>query len=238
MMSTALISSLACATLTNIISPPTSTPEPTATLPPSPTPAPTATVAPTQEEGSSSGDILFEDDFSDSDSGWDQAAFDNGSTDYYEGGYRIELTVDFWFAWANPGLSFDDVHVEVDATLIGGSENNEYGVICRYRNTDNFYAGVISSDGFYAIRKVYRGDVDLLGSDSFRRSSRINLGPDVTNRIRFDCAGETIALYVNGQLLDEVEDGDIAFGDVGLLAGTFDDPQTEILFDDLVVYLP
>jgi hypothetical protein len=35
-----------------------------------------------------------------------------------------------------------------------------------------------------------------------------------------------------------VEDDTYASGDVGLIAGTFDEPGTDIRFDDFVVYRP
>jgi len=71
-----------------------------------------ATPAPAGEAG-----ILFQDDFSDSGSGWDQVSFETGVTDYADGVYRIyvnEPTVDYW---ANPGLNFGDVRVEVEAII-------------------------------------------------------------------------------------------------------------------------
>ena len=39
-------------------------------------------------------------------------------------------------------------------------------------------------------------------------------------------------------LLTEVTDTTFASGEVGLIAGTFDTPGTDVLFDDFTVYQP
>lgn len=42
-------------------------------------------------------------------------------------------------AWANQSRSFPgDVRIEVDAAKIGGPDDNDFGVICRYQDIDNF----------------------------------------------------------------------------------------------------
>ena len=101
-----------------------------------------------------SDNVLFQDDFSDTSSGWDRVSVEDGVTDYADGAYRIFVNTSDSDVWANPGLKFDDVYVEVDATKIGGADDNDYGVICRYQDGDNFYFFVISSDGYYGVGKV------------------------------------------------------------------------------------
>ena len=59
-----------------------------------------------------------------------------------------------------------------------------------------------------------------------------------TNRLRVDCIGNRLSLYVNGEIVAEVTDGDLASGDVGLASGTYDDPGTDMRFDNFVVYRP
>jgi hypothetical protein len=60
----------------------------------------------------------------------------------------------------------------------------------------------------------------------------------VTNHIRFDCVGSTLTLYVNGFVVDQQTDTDYTTGNVGLLAGTFKTPGTDVLFDNFYVYKP
>jgi hypothetical protein len=72
---------------------------------------------------------------------------------------------------------------------------------------------------------------------SFIPTDAIRQG-EATNHIRADCVGSSLTLHVNGAELAEVQDDTLASGDVGLLAGTFDQPGTELLFDDFVVKRP
>jgi hypothetical protein len=61
---------------------------------------------------------------------------------------------------------------------------------------------------------------------------------DATNHIRADCVGDTLTLYVNGEKLAEAKDSDFTSGDVGLMAGTFDQVGVDIRFDNFVVSRP
>lgn len=219
---------------------------PTATaLAPSPTATPTSTSIPTSTSSAVSapsdnqGRILFEDDFSDTSSGWDQKNSDTGITDYSGGSYRILVNQTRYDAWANPGQSFTgDVSVEVDATKNGGPDDNDLGVICRYQDVDNFYVFEISSDGYAVIGKMTAGNsIEYISSDKMESTDAIHQGI-ATNHIRADCIGDTLTLYVNGAQVATVTDTDHTSGDVGLMAGTFDTAGADILFDNFVVRAP
>jgi hypothetical protein len=181
--------------------------------------------------------VLFSDDFSDVDSGWDRVQAAEGVTDYDNGGYRIFVDRPQHDYWANPGQSFTDVRVEAEATKTGGPDDNDFGLICRYQDNQNFYALLISSDGFYAIMKYQDGSSELLGTDSWPSSDSIRQG-GATNGLRADCVGDSLSLYANGDLLHSVSDSTFTNGDVGLIAGTFDEQGTDISFDNFVVRQP
>jgi hypothetical protein len=182
-------------------------------------------------------DVLFVDDFSDSSSGWDRVNEDEGITDYSNGVYRILVNTDNTDAWANPGLNFTDTVIEVDASKVGGPDDNDFGIICRYQDISNFYFFVISSDGFYGIVKVVDGEQELVGLENMEYSEAVNQGNN-SNKLRADCIGQHLILYINGQELIDVTDSQYSSGDVGLIAGTFDIAGTEIQFDNFVVRKP
>src|SRR3972149_8658936 len=181
--------------------------------------------------------VLFSDDFSEPDSGWDRVQAEEGVTDYDNGQYRIFVDQAQNDYWANPGRSFTDVQVEADATKIGGPDDNDFGLICRYQDTENFYAFLISSDGFYAILKYSGGSSETLGSDSWPPSEAINQGA-ATNHLRADCIGDSLTLYATGPQLHAVTDSAFSSRDVGPIAGTFAEPGADIAFDDFVVLQP
>ncbi len=191
-----------------------------------------------EDDPASPGDsVLFQDDFSDPSSGWDQVEVDEGVTDYIDGVYRIFVNTVNTDVWANPGLDFTDTYIEVDAAKAAGDDNNDFGVICRYQNGENFYFFVVSSDGYYGIGKVINGEQQLIGTDSMPPSEVINQG-NASNHLRAGCVGNQLSLAVNGELLAEYGDADLTSGDVGLLAGSFENPGTDIRFDNFSVLRP
>src|SRR3990172_12008858 len=94
---------------------------------------------------------LFQDDFSDNGSGWDKISTDAAVTNYESGVYRIHINDTNSKYWANPGRSFTDMRVEVEATKVGGPDDNSLGLICRSQGPQDFYFALISSDGFAGI---------------------------------------------------------------------------------------
>jgi hypothetical protein len=188
--------------------------------------------------GSASGEILFQDDFSDPDSGWDRVQGSSGMADYDLGGYRIQVNQENFDILATPGRNYQDTSVEVNAVKIGGPDENDFGIVCRYQDPENFYFFVISSDGFWGIGIEINGqELQLVGMTDMQFSRLIQQG-EATNQIRADCSGNRLTMYVNGRILESVTDNRLDFGDVGLIAGAFDTPGTDILFTDYVVRSP
>lgn len=185
--------------------------------------------------------ILFSDDFSDPNSGWDRSDWESGVTDYNNGTYRMLVKIPNYDIWANPGQYFDgDVRVEVDATKVAGELDDDYGLICRYSgepSAPNYYYFIISSDGYAVIGKVGAGENGYISSEEMLPTEAIKQGL-TTNRLKADCIGSTLSLYVNGQMVASATDSEFTAGDVGLMAGTFDIPSSEIAFDNLVVTVP
>jgi hypothetical protein len=182
--------------------------------------------------------VLFQDDFSDPSSGWDRVNQPEGITDYEDGAYRIFVNTINTDIWANPGLDFGDVRLQVEATKVGGNDNNDFGVICRYQNADNYYFFILSSDGYYGIGKVKDGVQQLIGVDAMPPSEAINQG-DATNRLQVDCIGPKLSLFANDEFLAQYEDPDFTSGDVGLIAGTSPEaPGTDVFFDNFQVLKP
>ena len=184
---------------------------------------------------------LFQDDFSDTNSGWDRADWESGITDYNSGTYRMLVKIPSYDIWANPGRSFDgDIRVEADATKVAGEYDDDYGLICRYSgepSAPNYYYFIISSDGYAVIGKVTAGESVYISSEKMNPSDAIRQGM-ATNHLQADCIGSTLTFYVNGQQVASVSDTSFTAGDVGFIAGTFEIPSAEFSFDNLVVSRP
>jgi hypothetical protein len=110
------------------------------------------------------------------------------------------------------------------------------GLICRLVDERNFYFFVITSDGYYGIGKTQNGQASLLGMEQLARHEAILI--DSVNRLSAACIAELLIFYVNGELVGSALDSDFPRGDVGLLAGSFEQGGVEVLFDNFVVYKP
>ena len=181
--------------------------------------------------------VLVEDSFDDPASGFLSLRDEEGITDYDQGGYRIKVDKPEWFFWVESGRTFTDVKIDVDAKKIGGPDNNEYGVICRYQDENNFYFFTITSDGYYGVSKQLSDEISLIGMTELKSSSAINQ-VDGENHITVVCDGNKLQFSVNGTLLAELEDDSFSSGDIGMIAASGDDPGTDILFDNLLVTSP
>jgi hypothetical protein len=184
-----------------------------------------------------SGQALYHDDFSDPSSGWLQTASANGTLGYADGAYRLLVQSAGYDLWAVSGQAYGDVQIEVDATRLAGPVSNRFGLICRFQDMNDFYVFFISSDGYFAIGKIKNGAASLLGQEMMTFSSFIQQGGGA-NHLRFDCVGNTLKGYVNGQLIAITNDADFSGGDAGLITGAFDESGVEVSFDNFMVIKP
>jgi hypothetical protein len=189
------------------------------------------------------GTVLYTDDFSNTHTGWGIWNRDGAVVDYHNGGLRIQVDENQYDFWSVAGMNFRDAQIEVDATRIGGPTDNDFGILCRYRNKDNFYMLVVSSDGYYGIARMENGQYSMIGAQQLQYSSALaSAGAAVQGQgplhLRADCVGSTLRLYANGQKLMEAQDGDFPSGDVGVLAGAYNGKGVDILFDNFVVKKP
>jgi hypothetical protein len=181
--------------------------------------------------------ILYQDDFSDPNSGWKRSEGQDGVADYADGVYQIAVFEPNYDIWASAGQQFSDARIEVEAKKAGGPDDNDFGLICRLQEGESFYAFLISSDGYYGIFKSTSEGFAPITGEGMQPSSVIRVG-EATNQIRADCVGDTLTLFTNGSQLLQVTDSELNAGDVGLIAGTFSEPGTQMLFDNFVVYRP
>ena len=183
------------------------------------------------------GALLFQDGFSDPSSGWDRVRSSEGMTDYENDRYRIVVNAANADYWSNPGLYFEDVQIEVDVLKSAGPDDNDFGVLCRYQNTENFYFLIISSDGYYGIGMVVNGHQKLLEPPQMYHTEAVITG-NAVNHIQAVCQGSRLALTVNGEFIAETHDSTFSSGDIGLIVGSFDEPGVDVLFDNLSVKNP
>ena len=220
---------------------------------PAPTPTPTSTstpegiVTPTvgvEETPTTSTDappppseVLFSDDFS-VNQYWYTGSGRFGEFRFVGGAYEITNDVLFANLWSVRSIEREDIGQEVDLKLQAGQGDGYYGVMCRVNNdVDNYYAFTIGGDGFYGIGIMEAGVIRFLdqGMDS---GDVIDTTPLAINKLRGDCIGDSLTLYVNDHLLLEVENRTHTTGEVGLVNGTRGEPGQAVRYDNYEAFVP
>jgi hypothetical protein len=181
---------------------------------------------------------IYADDFSNPESGWETWTDANGSfVAYQNNGLRILVKDQQFDYWSRPGKRFADARIEVDAIKLAGPNDNDLGLICRYQDRNNFYAFLISSDGYTGIIKVEDGKYNGLNGSELAYSQSIRQG-EALNHLQAECIGQTLTLAVNGQVVAQAQDAGFAAGEVGVIAGTNAKPDVDVFFDNFVVSKP
>jgi hypothetical protein len=224
--------------------PPTQTPRPSPTPPPTETPTntpvptntrrPTNTATPVPQPG----DVLMSDLFDNYDNHWQTFDDFNGVTKVDDGVFSIQVRQKNVFYFSNPTQSFGDVDMTFDVTLVEGSNaNSMMGAQCRKRSDNYFYIFAITGNGYYTVSKFNgNGWEDLV---AWTPSSAVRTGK-ATNTLRVICSGEALQFWINGARVVTLEDDSFPRGEIGLLAGTFQEssPNTLVTFDNLTITLP
>ena len=216
---------------------PTATSEVTSTVPATPTPGVTDTPQPTSTpQPTDLPNLVFEDDFA-FNTGWTEYQSDMYSFSWKDGAYYIDANLPNGFVYSTRNLEYSDVILEADAQFIDGSDQNYYGLLCRFTKGVNYYVFVINDSGSYAVGKVEGGLLEYLkqGTDQ----SGIIKQDGQYNRLRADCVGETLSLFVNGEKLIEIQDDTFQDGTVGLIAITsYKNQQLLVRFDYFGTFQP
>jgi len=139
--------------------------------------------------------------------------------------------------WSVPKLNFQNVNVHTKVAKISGPNNNLYGLLCRYQDGDNYYAFLISTDGYYGIFIKEAGIMRLIDLNQMGYSDIIQ-GNAGENKISAACHDNKLALLVNDTKLLQVEDNTFTHGDVGVIAGSLSEPGAEVLFKYFIVMKP
>ena len=232
----------------------TATAEPTETESPEPTETePGESAAPTPSE--QYGSITFEDDFSDFTNGWlggeesvtggdNEAAYEDEQLRITSNGgvSRVDSANGITDDTERPLADLDDVSVQVDATLIEAAdlESDPFGIFCRGNPTEDgstsFYAFQIYGDGFW---QILHAELPADESPVTERlaegpSDIVNAGEGETNRVRGDCIGDELTMYVNGEMLGSATDDRLSSGSIGMFVSG-DEPPAEATFDDFIL---
>ncbi len=177
-------------------------------------------------------DPMPKDDFSNSGSGWATGNDADSSIQYNNDGLEIKVFTPYFISWSFESLdSYENTHLEVDVQNNSTDPEAFFGFICNEAGTtNNFYYVGVSPDGYYAFNKS-----KIVGEDEILKdgTSDIISASAQSMRLGLDCKNGSMALYVNGQLIDSVSDSTYTSGTFGLFAATDDEQNgTSVIFDN------
>jgi hypothetical protein len=179
--------------------------------------------------------VLFDDDFSDPNSGWPAEQNDQGTYSYQPDGYHIFVTGNSRTLWAFADGVHDDASTYVDATPLTEGTMNYFGLVCRIQaDKASFYYFVVRGSGDFAIGKYKNNEFQSLLPEQWRPSDAIHQGTQ-TNQLRVDCSENTLRFYANNIMLGEATDADFTAGYSGLIAATLSDQDFEVRFNNFLV---
>ncbi len=178
--------------------------------------------------------VLMQDDFSDPGSGWEVYSGEYGTAEYDQGGYVVEATVEKEYNWGVAGVDFDNVRIDIDATVLQAPADlsDGFGVDCRIQENGDGYGFRISSDGYAEIMVFTDGEAVALYD--WTKSGAIEPAGEV-NHITAICEGNHFSMIVNDVYIAEVVDDTFSSGDLALSAISFSADPVKVLFDDIIV---
>src|SRR5271157_1845782 len=172
------------------------------------------------EAPAATGPVLFQDNFTNSTSGWGTGSNTDRTVDYMQGTleFNVFAAGDFVFS-TRSDTDYTDVHMEVSFAPNDSNSDTAFGILCDQQTDNNsFYYGAITSLGKYTVAKAVakKPDYFLTSNNSWVISTAIP-AHQVSYALGMDCDSDsTLTLYVNGIRIDTVMDSTYAKGHVGL----------------------
>lgn len=218
--------------VTDTAVPPTESPAPPTTTSTSP-PSPTATL-PASDPRSGLGDPAFFDTFTDGTS-WPLYTDDNVSFTVKDS--QLEMTAfnpNKYNGWMFTWPVINNFYLEMTTKTDKCSGLDQHGLMLRATKPPPEYIGYlygISCDGQYSLRR-WNGEKYVTLVD-WTSSDQINAGSNQTNRIGILADGTRLVMYVNGKLLQEVDDDTHPSGRFGVFVGSANTPDFTARADEI-----
>ena len=195
---------------------------------------PAATMTPAPEEEYTKGEIFFQDDFSDNRAGWKEGPTQVKNF-FQDGKYHLSgILTPMWIINGYPGqeLRFKDFVLEIEATLLEGSDGASYNI--RFRYTDpNCYNYTIYEDGAFSFEKFIQGRWTVLIPKTSNAAIQTGKG---SNTLKVVAEGTSFSFFVNGVKVGAFNDDSIPEGNIGLGAGADNQGLVHATFANLTVW--
>jgi hypothetical protein len=173
---------------------------------------------------------------------------------------RIEVDTPRSLPFSTARPYFADFDLRVEARPLAGPLDNGYGVVFRVQDPQNYYLFLVSSDGYYQVRRAVQAE-DHVISD-WIPSPLVRQGMNVSNWLRVVAQGDQLRFYINnepvelcipdtpgavstfadrcidGQMQPMLTDDALPVGQIGVIAQALLEPGVVVEFDNVLVYGP
>jgi hypothetical protein len=188
--------------------------------------------------GSAGGGILATESFDDADSGWTIASTAEGSLGYVDGTYQVVARAEGVAEIGFMPISIANIAIEVDVEIpeAPAGSGYEYGVVCRAREAAGGLEGYLLSVGATHVRIAAFG----VGGEYQELTPWRDVLAEATGSrtVAGACAGDRIALYVDGELVAEATEIGLTGAGVGVFAVSYGSDPVTARFDDLRLVHP
>lgn len=186
------------------------------------------------QEYEQEGEVILFDEFADNRYDWYLGDFAEGWVDIYDGLLGIQVDKEKTYIFTYMPDTYADLIMVVDARVLQPAGDGDFGFICGYVDDQNYTVLEVSEDGYYAIwalvdnQEIYL--VDWEASDMIPSSGTFTLAAY--------CGADGFALAVNDTLLADLDASHYQPGRAGLFAGTWNQPNIRVGFDDFLILEP
>jgi len=233
-------------------------PKPTATKPPQlPTPADVPQVySPTMSLSKEKVGALLDPAFMD----WEERIFDrfdenvnnwaegHDESDIVTNDWKIEdgmykWTIKagqkgvYWLSWPD-GTETQDFYLSAMTHKVGGADLADVGLFFRKYDDDNFYVFLINRVfGRYSIQALVNGKWDTIVDWTYTDYMYMNKEP--RNYIAVGAQGSHFKFYINGRLVEQLDDDRISSGVCGFVVDVYgSNDEAVFFFDDFELRVP
>lgn len=225
---------------------PTSPPSPTSTTVPSPTPTvvwfpptvtpevtPTQKVTPTPGVMAELGEVIFRDQFTNSE-GWTFPASDRGIINIAGGEINIIINErGSYLAATREKPDLGDFYAEITAKPILCSPRDEYGFLFRVYGREQYYRFALSCGGEVRLDQYFgQGSAVLY---PWTRSASVPVGAPSVSKLAVLVVNDQIYLYINGDPQFSISNQPRSVGSFGVYARAVGDTAVTVSFSDLLV---
>lgn len=181
----------------------------------------------------------YSDDFGSEDDRWPTVEYEQGSIAFARRGLNFRITAPNYALWTTgqeiAGLNPADMLVESEVVRRRGANNDTYGLLVRYVDNDNFYYFGISGAGTFSFWRVVAGEWRALVE--WTASTAILTADEDVNRLGVLAQGDRFLLLVNDVPVADVHDATFAAGGAGFYAGTYEQNDLDVTFDNMDVWV-